>query len=67
MNDSRWGDLGFGLTMGFLLGALLMTAFAVYVRDRGCDECEAPLTRTERCVQKWVPAPTNPTPDGGGQ
>lgn len=49
--DNYW----FGFTGGFMLGMLLMTAFSIYLRDRGRDECDNKLPRTEKCVQVWVP------------
>jgi hypothetical protein len=49
--DNYW----FGFTCGFMLGALLLTAFAIYMRDRGRDECNNKLPRAEKCVQVWVP------------
>lgn len=51
IRDNYW----FGFTGGFILGALLITAFTIYLRDRGRDECDNKLPRTEKCVQVWVP------------
>lgn len=60
-------DFKFGWVAGFLIGVLMTAGYSIYLRDRGRDECEAPLTRTQKCVQQWVPAPVDPIPTGGGQ
>lgn len=52
MNHS---DVGYGFVVGFLIGALLMTAIAIATRDQGLEECEKNLLRSENCVQTWVP------------
>ena len=41
--------------IGLLIGVLFTVAFATWVRDRGRDECDNKLPRTEKCVQVWVP------------
>ena len=52
------GYYGFGFTGGFLIGALLAVAMAIYVRDKGREECDAKLPRSQQRVQVWVPPPT---------
>lgn len=52
MNESNYW---FGFCSGILLGALVFTAWAIYLRDRGRDECDSKLPRNEHCVQVWVP------------
>ncbi|PZP59990.1 MAG: hypothetical protein DI604_31845 [Delftia acidovorans] len=47
-------EFGPGFVAGFLIGALIMTAVAIYFRDQGRDECDQKLPRNERCVQIWV-------------
>ena len=49
--DEYW----FGFTCGAMVGMILLTAFTIYLRDRGRDECDNKLPRTEKCVQVWVP------------
>lgn len=44
-----------GFLTGLLIGVLFTVAFATWVRDRGRDECDNKLPRTEKCVQVWVP------------
>ena len=44
-----------GFLTGLLIGALFTMTFATWVRDRGRDECDNKLPRTEKCVQVWVP------------
>ena len=44
-----------GFLTGLLIGALFTATFATWVRDRGRDECDNKLPRTEKCVQAWVP------------
>jgi hypothetical protein len=51
-------DYWFGAVSGFVLGALLMSGYSIYLRDRGRDECDAKLPRTQSCVQKWLPPET---------
>lgn len=43
-----------GFTAGFLVGILLMAVFTIHLRDRGRDECNLHLPRTEQCIQVWV-------------
>lgn len=40
---------------GFVVGVVVMTLFATWVRDQGRDICDNKLPRTEKCVQIWVP------------
>lgn len=49
--DDFWG----GAVVGAIVGMLLITAWSIYLRDRGRDECDNKLPRTEKCVQVWVP------------
>lgn len=51
----RRSEYGPGFLAGFLIGALIMTAAAIYFRDQGRDECDQKLPRDEKCVQIWVP------------
>ena len=51
MKDDFW----FGWTMGFVIGILLFSGYFIYLRDRGRDECNAQLPRSQSCIQKWVP------------
>ena len=44
-----------GFLTGLLIGALFTMAFATWARDRGRDECDNKLPRTEKCVHVWVP------------
>ena len=44
-----------GFLTGLLIGVLFTACFASWVRDRGRDECDNKLPRTEKCVQVWVP------------
>ena len=44
-----------GFLTGLLIGVLVTACFAAWVRDRGRDECDNKLPRTEKCVQVWVP------------
>lgn len=57
------GDFWAGATLGAIAGSLLIACWAIYLRDRGRDECDAKLPRSEQCVQVWVPepAPKEPT------
>ena len=48
-------DFWFGATAGAIVGMLLITVWSLYFRDRGRDECENKLPRTEKCVLVWVP------------
>lgn len=43
-----------GFLTGLLIGVLFTVCFATW-RDRGRDECDNKLPRTEKCVQVWVP------------
>lgn len=53
MNDNHWG----AFAMGLILGVWLMFSFTTILRDRdrGRDECNINLPRTEECIQVWVP------------
>lgn len=51
----KQGDFGNGFVTGWLLGLLFTAFFTTYLRDRGRDECDNKLPRTEKCVQVWVP------------
>ena len=53
MKESFWT----GFTAGILIGSALFSGFSIYLRDRGRDECNLHLPRTEQCIQVWV-APT---------
>ena len=44
-----------GFLTGLLIGVFFTAGFASWVRDRGRDECDNKLPRTEKCVQVWVP------------
>lgn len=55
-------DFWAGATIGFMAGSMLLTAWAVYLRDRGRDECDAKLPRSEKCIQVWVPEPATKEP-----
>ncbi len=44
-----------GFLTGLLIGVLFTVAFATWVRDRGIDECDNKLPRTEKGVQVWLP------------
>ena len=48
-------NFGEGLLAGVVIGCMVMLVTATYVRDRGRDECDNKLPRTEKCVQVWVP------------
>ena len=48
----------FDLSIGLLIGVLATALFSAWVRDRGRDECDNKLPRTEHCIKVWV-APTN--------
>lgn len=48
-------DFWVGAVAGAIAGMLLITAWAIYLRDRGREECDNKLPRTEKCVQVWVP------------
>ena len=52
MSRSEFGN---GFVAGFLIGALIMTAAAIYFRDQGREACDKKLPRDEKCVQIWVP------------
>ena len=43
-----------GFLTGLLIGVLFTVCFAAWC-DRGRDECDNKLPRTEKCVQVWVP------------
>ena len=51
----RREDFWAGATFGAILGMALITVWAIYLRDRGRDECDNKLPRSEKCVQIWVP------------
>jgi hypothetical protein len=44
-----------GFLFGLVVGTLIMAFFATWVRDRGRDECEEKLPRSEKCVPIWMP------------
>ena len=44
-----------GFLIGFLVGVILTVCFDTWVRDKGRNECDNKLLRTEKCVQIWVP------------
>ena len=48
-------DFWMGAVAGAIAGMLLITAWAIYLRDRGREECDNKLPRTEKCVQVWGP------------
>lgn len=48
-------DFGSGFLAGWIIGLLFTVFFTTYLRDRGRDECDNKLPRTEKCVQVWVP------------
>lgn len=41
--------------LGFLIGTFFTALVAIETRDRGRDDCERSLPRTEKCVQQWTP------------
>ena len=51
-SDGEWGA---GFLAGVALTTFVLTASFVFVRDRGREECDNKLPRTEKCVQVWVP------------
>lgn len=53
-------DFSFGVTAGFIVGALLMTSIAIGIKEIGRDECEKPLPRDQKCTQEWVRPKANP-------
>lgn len=40
---------------GFVVGVVVMSLLAAWIRDHGRDKCDNKLLRTEKCVQIWVP------------
>jgi hypothetical protein len=44
-----------GLLNGILIGVVVTAFYCVYLRDRGREECEVKLLRSEQCVQVWAP------------
>lgn len=51
MNDNHWVTF----LIGIVVGVWIMAAFATIIRDRGRDECNINLPRSEECIQVWVP------------
>lgn len=51
MNDNHWVTF----LIGVVVGVWIMAAFATIIRDRGRDECNINLPRSEECIQVWVP------------
>lgn len=51
MKDEFW----MGATFGFISGAMIISLWATYLRDRGRYECDSKLSRSEECIQVWVP------------
>lgn len=51
----KQGYFGNGFLAGWILGLMFTVFFTTYLRDRGRDECDNKLPRTEKCVQVWVP------------
>lgn len=51
MNDSPW----IAFLMGLVIGVWFMAIFITILRDRGRDECNNNLPRSEECTQVWVP------------
>lgn len=50
-----FGDFKDGFAVGIVIGTLITVGFATWVRDKGRDDCDNKLPRTEKCVQAWAP------------
>ena len=48
-------DFWMAAVVGALIGMLFVAGLSIHLRDRGRDECDMKLPRTEKCVQVWVP------------
>ena len=48
-------DFWVGAIAGAIVGMLFIAGLSIYLRDRGREECDNKLPRTEKCVQVWVP------------
>ena len=51
MNDEPW----VALCIGIVVGVWIMAVFTTILRDRGREECNINLPRSEECIQVWVP------------
>ena len=45
----------FNFMIGFVIGIMTMAFYTTWLRDRGRNECNINLPRSEECIKVWVP------------